>query len=137
MHLTFEDIGKLSDGFSVTYEFQTGTDLDAAIFYSVPSSFFVTDSRIPRILRELVTEAEGCQKMNFLTGAAACTRKAIYEFTILEEAKGDDYETRIKHLKKKFGNIDPSHFEILCSIKDITSPNRVSHRGFTSMGALV
>ena len=55
-------------------------DIDSKIFYSVPSSFHVVDvvdERIPRNIRELITEAEGCLKSNFLTGASACTRKVV------------------------------------------------------------
>jgi hypothetical protein len=59
-------------------------DLDDRIFYSQPSSFFTLDTRIPRVIRELITEAEGSLKMGFLTGASACMRKAVYELLILE-----------------------------------------------------
>ena len=76
---------------------------------------------MPRIIRELVTEAEGCVKMNYLTGASACCRKAIYELTVVEKAEGTDYESRIKFLKKKFSEVDPDLFDILCHIKDMTS----------------
>src|SRR6267143_6611022 len=80
--------------------FKSGIDIDSLIFYSVPTSFFVVDPRIPGEIRELITEADGCLKMNYLTGASACTRKAIYELTVLEKAVGDDYESRIKSLKQ-------------------------------------
>ena len=59
--------------------------------------------------------------MNFLTGASACTRKAIYELTVKEKAEGANYEDRIKFLKSKFTNIDPDLFDVLCHIKDMTS----------------
>jgi len=109
MHLSFE-----SDIFE-------HVDIDSKIFYSRPTSFFVMDKRIPTIIRELVTEADGCLKMNFLTGASACMRKAIYEFTIIEEAKGEDYETKIKFLKSKHQSVDSTLFDILVAIKDMTS----------------
>lgn len=118
MHLTYENVQV--PGTSVYY-FDSKIDLDGAFFYSVPTSFFVIDTRIPKIIRELITEAEGCLKMNYLTGASACCRKAIYEFTIIEKAEGSDYESRIKFLKKKFPAIDPDLFDILCHIKDMTS----------------
>jgi hypothetical protein len=101
--------------------FNTSEDLDEVFFHSIPSSFFIQDERIHKILRELVTEAEGCLKMNFLTGASACVRKAIYEFTLLEQAKGRDYTRRIKFLKRKFHWVDGTHFDVLCHIKDMTS----------------
>jgi len=119
MHLTFKNVMRAK--VSGRNMFRGGVDLDAAFFYSVPTSFFVVDSRIPTILRELVTEAEGCLKMNYLTGASACCRKAIYELTIIEEAKGGDYEARIKSLKHKFASVDPELFDVLCHIKDMTS----------------
>lgn len=118
MHLTFKD---LQDHILGYRHFKDNVDLDAAFFYSVPTSFFVIDTRIPSIIRELVTEAEGCIKMNFLTGASACCRKAIYELTVKEKAEGSDYEERIKFLKKKFPAIDADLFDILCNIKDMTS----------------
>jgi hypothetical protein len=81
----------------------------------------VLDDRIPAVIRELITEAEGCLKMNFLTGASTCMRKAIYELLILENAEGTDYESRIKYLKKKYPDSDPSLFDILTHIQDMTS----------------
>lgn len=118
MHLTFQELQDTNYG---SPRFLENIDLDSAFFYSVPTSFFVIDTRIPRIIRELITEAEGCVKMNYLTGASACCRKAIYELTIIEKAKGADYEARIKFLKDKFPSVDPELFDILCHIKDMTS----------------
>lgn len=118
MHLSFEFIHVYEGG---KYRFKTDKEIDSHIFYSVPTSFFVIDNRIPKIIRELITEAEGCVKMNYLTGASACTRKAIYELTILEKAEGGNYEERIKYLKTKFSHIDPELFDVLSHIKDMTS----------------
>lgn len=116
MHLTFQDLHDKQGG-----GFKTGIDLDAAFFYSVPTSFFVIDNRINLILRELITEAEGCARMNYLTGASACTRKAIYELLVLEQVQGDNYDSRIKALAEKFSFVDKELFEILGHIKDMTS----------------
>jgi hypothetical protein len=96
-------------------------DIDGAIFYSVPTSFFVLDDRIPAVIRELVTEAESCRKLNLLTGASACARKAIYEFLVKEKAEGDSYEDKIKSLKKRFTHVDPALFDVLGHIQDMTS----------------
>lgn len=101
--------------------FRDDIDIDSYIFYSVPTSFFVIDNRIPGVIRELITEAEGCLKMNYLTGASACARKSIYELLIKEKAEGQDYETKIKWLKKKYTSIDPDLFDILAHIQDMTS----------------
>lgn len=118
MHLTFQN---LQDATAHNARFRSGIDLDDAFFYSVPTSFFVIDNRIPRVLRELITEAEGCAKMNFLTGASACTRKAIYELLVIEKIDGGNYDIRIKGLAGKFPAIDGELFEILGHIKDMTS----------------
>jgi len=118
MHLTFQDLHP--SGYS-PLTLRNDVDLDSNFFYSVPTSFFIVDSRIPKIIRELITEAEGCVKMNYLTGASACCRKAIYELTVIEKAEGQDYEKRIKFLKNKFPSVDSDLFDILCHIKDMTS----------------
>lgn len=125
MHLSYEDILDMSSSLifkgGAAHRFKPDIDIDSIIFYSQPTSFFVVDRRIPRMLRELITEAEGCLKMNYLTGASACTRKAIYELLVLEKAEGADYESRIKFLKRKYSNTDPSLFDILAHIQDMTS----------------
>jgi hypothetical protein len=125
MHLSFQDIKEKESHFYYQetwfFRFLPDIDIDSFIFYSQPTSFFVVDRRIPRILRELITEAEGCLKMNYLTGASACMRKAIYELLVHEKIEGADYETRIKSLKKKYPDSDPTYFDTLASIKDMTS----------------
>ena len=121
MHLSYTNIYEFSS-YTHTYHFKSEVkDIDSHIFYSVPTSFFVLDERIPSIIRELITEAEGSLKMNFLTGASACIRKAIYELTLIEKAEGDDYQTRIKYLKIKYPDSDPTLFDVLAHIQDMTS----------------
>lgn len=120
MHMTFEDVRQPNRNL-VLNEFKKGIDIDEAFFYSVPTSFFVIDKRIPTVLRELITEAEGCLKMNYTTGASACTRKAIYELLVKEGAEGDHYDDRIRDLQTKQPDVDPELFEVLAHIKDLTS----------------
>lgn len=124
MHSTFEDMVskhyERSRWYREISEEYIGA-IDDHIFHSQPSSFFVLDDRIPRIIRELITEAEGCLKMNFLTGASACMRKAIYEFIVKEKAEGDNYQSKIKDLKKKHPSVDPTYFDVLSHIQDMTS----------------
>jgi len=103
------------------FRFADIEDIDSRMFYSAPTSFFVLNEAIPRVLRELITEAEGCLKMNFLTGASACTRKVIYELLILEKADGRDYDARIKALKQKHPELDPAYVDVLSHIQDMTS----------------
>ncbi len=70
MHLTFKQThSQRRSSVGIYYAPVYEGELDEHIFFSVPTSFFVIDERIPRIIRELITEAEGCVKMNFLTGA--------------------------------------------------------------------
>ncbi len=122
MHLSYDKIGIASISYGDDeFRFEEPGDLDSRFFYSAPTSFFVLDGRIPRVIRELVTEAEGCRKMNFLTGASACARKAIYEFLVHEKAEGDHYEDKIKSLTSKFSSVDPELFEVLAHIHDMTS----------------
>jgi len=108
MHLSYEEISEniKTEFGNNKFVFKKDIDIDSKIFYSVPTTFFVLDDRIPKVLRELISEAEGCMKMNFLTGASACMRKAIYELLLLENIVADNYDEKIKSLKKKYQVID-------------------------------
>ncbi|WP_159082175.1 hypothetical protein [Rhodanobacter thiooxydans] len=130
MHLTFMDIdrhhiGNLNNApvyrFSDIDGVDMGEYLDSAFFFSVPTSFFVLDNRVPARLRELLTESEGCAKSNFLTGASACARKIVYELGVLSGASGENYEDRIKSLKELHPEVDPAYFDTLLTIQQLTS----------------
>ena len=130
MHLTFQNVpyehvgvyhGHTQWKFSVGAGVDAGEALNQAFFYSVPTSFFVLDERVPKILRELLTEAEGCLKGNYLTGASACARKIVYELGVLSKADGATYEDRIKSLKKIHPEVEPTFFDTLLTIQQITS----------------
>lgn len=130
MHLSFSPpdithVGANSSGnkyrFTLDAKGSPKQKLDDVFFFSVPSSFFVLDERIPRVLRELLIEAEGCQKSNFLTGASACARKLVYELGVLSEAQGENYEDRIKALKAIHATVDPTFFDTLLTIQQVTS----------------
>ena len=134
MHLSYEDLELhepygsdepyRSDKyyqFLQSYNQMSSESLDDQFFYSVPTSFFVLDQRIPKILRNLLTEAEGSLKSNFLTGASACARKIIYELGSLQKVNGDNYEDRIKSLKKKHPEVEPEYFDTLLTIQQLTS----------------
>jgi hypothetical protein len=127
MHLSYQNISITSDQtvkgswfYRFTFE-EDEPEIDEYFFYSVPTSLFAIDSRIPKILRELFTEAEGCLKSNYLTGASACVRKIVYELAQLEGAKGDNYDDRIKSLKSKKDEVDPTYFDTLLTIQQVTS----------------
>ena len=118
MHLSFDRIHRLTGQYAFTEKMG---DIDSHIFYSVPTSFFTVDKRVPKIIRELITEAEGSLKMNYLTGASACVRKAIYELLVYEKIIDGDYEARIKSLKGKYSSIDPELIDVLGHIQQMTS----------------
>lgn len=122
MHLSYKDFEV--DFISGRQRFTASgieKDLDDHIFYSVPTSFFVLDQRVPRILRELLTEAEGSLKGNFLTGASACARKIVYELAIAQGIEEGNYEDRIKTLKERSSQIEPVYFDTLLTIQQVTS----------------
>jgi hypothetical protein len=97
-------------------------DFEAELFYSHPASRFAVDERIqPKRVRDLIIEAIGCLDMNFVTGASACARKAIYELLLAQGAEGDTYEDKIKSLKAKHPNSDPVVFDMLFHIQGATS----------------
>ena len=128
MHLTFKKLDMLKNSTNNWFHFDLPSDvddagaiLDDAMFYSVPTSFFVLDERVPRVLRDLLTEAEGCLKSNFLTGASACARKIVYELARIENATGDSYEDRIKSLKSVHPEVEPTYFDTLLTIQQVTS----------------
>lgn len=122
MHLSFENIDiRNYAGHRYRFIIDEGEEIDDKFFYSVPTSFFALDDRIPKVLRELITEAEGCLKSNYLTGASACTRKIIYELAIIEGAEGDNYEDRIKSLKVKRTDVEGDYFDTLLTIQQVTS----------------
>lgn len=133
MHLSFKE---LRDSY-VQYNrreynnrFADGLDIDKELFYSQPTSYFVLDNRIPEKVRELVYEAENSRKSNYLVGASACLRKAIYELlehekTIVKNPKTGyaDYQESMKALKAKFPSVAPELFDALGHIQEMTSDN--------------
>ena len=122
MHLSFLPESTLVQYYAHSpNRMKAGVDLDQAIFYSVPTSFHAVDPRIPKELRQLVTEAEGCLKSNFLTGASACARKVIYELSDRLEGEGHNYEDKLKSLKSKLPDVDSSFFDTLLTIQQVTS----------------
>ena len=138
MHLSFKkfDLRRFSRTpqdrglrFDLPSDVDDGAILDEAMFYSVPTSFFVLDERVPRVLRDLLTEAEGCLKSNYLTGASACVRKIVYELAKIENAKGDSYEDRIKSLKSVRSKVEPTYFDMLLTIQQVTS-NKVHENSY-------
>lgn len=134
MHLSFQELKEVSyrQRNETYYEdkFMDDFDIDAALFFSQPTSYFILDNRIPEKVRELICEAENSRKSNYLVGASACLRKAIYELSEHEKsiAKNPktgyvDYQTSIKNLKKKFSNVASELFDALGQIQEMASDN--------------
>ena len=122
MHLSFLPMSELmTTDYNGRWKFRDSIDIDDALFYSVPTSFHAIDARIPTKLRELIAEAEGCLKSNFLTGASACARKVVYELSRLHDSEGDNYDDKIKSLKVKLPGVDPTYFDTLLTIQQVTS----------------
>lgn len=102
-------------------------ELDDYFFFHQPTSFFTIDTRINSKLRDLLSEAENCLKMNFLVGASACVRKTIYELITLEKVQvvktngRTDYVESIKKLKRKFSRVPVDYFDALSSIQELAS----------------
>ncbi len=103
--------------------------LDNYFFYHHPTSFFTLDHRIPNVIRVLVSEAEGCRKMNFLVGASGALRKAIYKFLSKQKASEEkdkkgaalSYEDQIKWVKGKYPKVPEELFDALSNIQGMTS----------------
>lgn len=134
MHLSFKELREghvyYDGGEDYQNKFKDGIDIDKSLFFSQPTSYFVLDNRIPEVVRELIHEAENCRKSNFLVGASACLRKAIYELLehekaiILNPKNGwADYQESIKNLKTKFTNVAPELFDALGDIQEMISNN--------------
>ena len=121
MHLSYHDLVYREHMRGIHFYSNHSDKLDDMIFYSVPTSFFVLDKRIPKKLRELLTEAEGCLKSNFLTGASACARKIVYELASLNRMTDGNYDERIKSLKDKHPEVDGTYFDSLLTIQRTTS----------------
>ena len=121
MHLSFDDMGHYPVPGRFMWYSNFETKIDNHIFYSVPGSYHVIEEHIPRILRELLDEAQGCLKSNFLTGASACVRKIVYELAQSKKAEGVNYDERIKSLKTKLPNVAPEYFDTLLTIQQVTS----------------
>lgn len=135
MHLSYVDIviTEYSRGIA-KFIVKEGIELDDLFFYSVPTSVFAIDDRVPRVIRDLLTEAEGSLKSNFLTGASACIRKIVYELAKIEKAEGTNYDDRIKSLKGKRPDVTDTYFDTLLTIQQVTSEkvHENSYDGWTA-----
>lgn len=129
LHLSFNDIRQ--NQYSSVIDDNSNSfnmlDIDSKIFYSRPSSFFTLDNRIPDQIRKLIFEAEESRQSNFLIGASACLRKAIYELlshekSIIRNEKTGyaDYQKSVKNLENKFKDVDKTLFDALSNIQEMS-----------------
>src|SRR3989338_10210686 len=130
MHLSFQDLRQWNSNGYYDSRFAEGIDIDAGLFFSQPTSYFVLDNRVPEKVRELIYEAENSRKSNFLVGASACLRKAVYELLEYEKAivknkktGHADYQESIKSLKTKFPSVAPELFDALGHVQELASDN--------------
>lgn len=108
---------------------ETPVELDELFFHHQPTSFFTIDNRIPKNIREAFAESDNCLRNNYLTGASACLRKAIYKLLkqqqIPEKNETGDktysYDDRIDILKNKFKDLDSDFISCLKVIQGLTS----------------
>ncbi len=130
LHLSYHPLN--SDKFTLSFEFRDkdgklahhkpeADNLDKYFFYHQPDSFFTLDERIPKIIRELVSEADGCRRMNWLVGASGALRKATYKFLQEQGSTGNSYEEQIKWLKTKHSLVASEYFDALSNIQGMTS----------------
>lgn len=103
-------------------------DIDNLFFYHQPTTFFTLDERVNQSIRKIISEAEGCAKMNYLIGGSGCLRKAIYKILSFEDipevGEGESkltYSDRIKLLKAKHYLVPSEYFDVLSNIQDMTS----------------
>ena len=129
LHLTFNENSLEYTKYSWYKFIESTTYIDSILFYNQPTSFFSLDNSINQKLRELLTEADGCIKMNYLVGASACLRKSIYELLFIEDVVifQDNwlpkYAESIKNLKWKFPKVEQDLFDALAWIQELTCNN--------------
>lgn len=107
--------------------------LDENIIMSIPTPTFIIDADIPNKLRDPLIEAGKCIKENALVGASACVRKAIYEFLLMENAEGGNYDEKIKSIKSNWPHLE-EYLDVLRGIKGVVSDqvHEDSFEAFTS-----
>lgn len=84
-------------------------------------AFLTPDARVPASLRDLLGEADGCLKHNFLTGATACAQRAMQGLLTIEKADGADVPARIRALNEKYPAVPQMLSSVLLQFGDATS----------------
>ena len=84
-------------------------------------AFLALDARVPGALRDLLNEADGSVKHNFLTGATVCAQRAIQTLLVIEKAEGADVQSRVRALAEKHPGVPPMLSNVLLQFGDVTS----------------
>jgi hypothetical protein len=91
-------------------------------FSSLGSPAFLTvDGRVPTMLRDLLVEADGCAKNNYLTGGTACAQRAIQMLLTVEKAEGPDTQARVRSLSEKYPAVPQMLTQVLLQFGDAAS----------------
>ncbi len=96
-------------------------ELDDAFYHSQPTAYFTIDERIPASIRKPLNECDGSLKNNFLTGASAGLRKAIYKLLKHEDIPERNHDDRIDLLKEKYPKLEPELLDELKAVHTLTS----------------
>jgi hypothetical protein len=106
-------------------------EMDEAFFHHQPSSEFSIDARIPKGIRDPLSEAEECRVANHATGGTGCLRKAIYKLLKNQEIDEKNptgafyhYDERIDLLKRKLAgqpHVDSDFLDYLKAIHGLSS----------------
>lgn len=104
-------------------------EIDDVFIFHQPNSSFTIDPRINSKIREQLIQSKDCLNSNFLTGATACLRKAMYRLLKLEnipDKESNDgvfikHDQRIELLKKKHPRVDTDLLDDLKQIHSIAS----------------
>lgn len=84
-------------------------------------AFLAIDGRVPSILRDLLVEAEGCAKNNYLTGGTACAQRAIQVLLTIEKTEGPDIQARVRALSEKYPAVPQMLTTVLLQFGDTAS----------------
>jgi hypothetical protein len=90
---------------------------------SAAPAFLALDTRVPATLRDLLVEADGCLKSGFLTGATACSQRAVQTLLKLEDADGGSFQARLRSLSDKYPAVAQVLFAVLMHFGDETVPD--------------
>lgn len=96
------------------------TKTDDATSFGSPA-FLTVEGRVPSILRDLLVEADGCAKNNYLTGGTACAQRAIQALLTIEKAEGADIQARVRGLSEKYPAVPQMLTQVLLQFGDAAS----------------